>query len=113
VDPLKVLVVDDDDSVRNVLTIALSVEDGVGEVRTANDGNDALRVCSEFHPDVVVLDYEMPEMDGGTAATHIRAIYPDARIVAFSGVLEKKPEWADDYLLKGNLPDFPFLAAGA
>jgi chemotaxis response regulator CheB len=109
---LKVLVVDDDDSVRNVLTIALSVEDEVGEVRTANDGNDAVRVCSEFRPDVVVLDYEMPEMDGKTAASHIRRLHPAARIVAFSGVLEGKPEWADDYLLKGSLPDFPFLARG-
>lgn len=113
VSALRVLVVDDDDSVRNVLTIALSVEDGVGEVRSASDGNDALKICSEFCPDVVLLDYEMPEMDGGEAAGHIRRIHPGARIVAFSGVLERKPEWADDYFLKGNVPDFPFLAKGA
>ena len=102
---IKVLVVDDDASIRRVLSIALSVTDGVGEVREAIDGTDALDVCRSFAPDVIFLDYWMPEMDGETAAGTIRELCPSARIVSFSGVLETKPSWADQHFTKGELPD--------
>lgn len=103
--PVKVLVVDDDASIRRVLRIALSVADGVGEVREAVDGTDALEVCRSFTPDVIFLDYWMPGMDGEMAAGTIRQLCPLARIVSFSGVLETKPSWADDHFIKGEMPD--------
>lgn len=103
-DPVSVLVVDDDASIRALFEIALSVEDGIGEVRVAVDGRDALRVCREMEPDVIVLDYQMPEMDGRTAAGFIRDACPTAAIVAFSGVIDDKPSWADYYWQKGDLP---------
>ncbi len=110
---LKVLVVDDDTSIRTLLSIALSVEDGVGEVREATDGSDALRVLEEFHPDVVLLDYWMPRMDGARVAPLIRESHPNVKIVAFSGVLEERPPWADAYYTKGTLPDIGRLLLGA
>lgn len=100
--PLKVLLVDDDASVRQLLKVALSLEEGFGEVREASDGVDALKVCTEFKPDVIFLDYWMPQMDGSEAATHIKELYPDARIVVFSGVIESTPEWADACVVKGR-----------
>ena len=103
--PVSVLVVDDDASIRALFEIALSVEDGIGEVRVAADGRDALRVCREMEPDVIVLDYQMPVMDGRTAALHMRAACPTAAIVAFSGVIDDKPAWADYYWPKGDLPN--------
>lgn len=102
---VKVLVVDDDASIRHVLSIALSVADGVGEVRVANDGTEALEVCRAFAPDVIFLDYWMPGMDGETAAGTIRELCPSVRIVSFSGVLETKPPWADEHFIKGEMPD--------
>lgn len=110
-DPLKILLVDDDDAVRHVLKIALSVEEGIDEVREAADGDDALRIVHEFKPDVIFLDYWMPRMDGRTAAGRIRQVHPEARIIAFSGVLEEKPEWADGYFVKGELPDVEAVLA--
>lgn len=104
-DPVSVLVVDDDASIRALFEIALSVEEGIGEVRVAANGRDALRVCQDFEPDVIVLDYEMPVMDGRTAAQHIRHICPTAAIVAFSGVIDDKPVWADHYWPKGDAPN--------
>lgn len=103
--PVSVLVVDDDASIRVLFEIALSVEEGIGEVRVASNGRDALHVCSEFEPDVIVLDYQMPVMDGRTAAGLIRDVCPTAAIVAFSGVVDDKPPWADYYWPKGDLPD--------
>jgi CheY-like chemotaxis protein len=101
-EPLNVLVVDDDPSIRMLLRIAFTVEEGFGDVREAADGDEAIRVCREFRPDVVLLDYWMPSMDGGAAASHIKKLHPSARIVAFSGVVEGKPEWADDFVVKGR-----------
>ena len=102
---VKVLVVDDDDSIRRVLSVALSVAEGVTEVREAIDGSDALEVCRTFAPDVVFLDYWMPAMDGEVAAGTIRRMCPGAHIVSFSGVLERKPFWADQHCTKGEMPD--------
>jgi YesN/AraC family two-component response regulator len=99
---VNVLLVDDDASVRRLLKVALSLEEGFGEVREACGGADALRVCTEFKPDVIFLDFWMPEMDGRATATRIKELYPDARIVVFSGVVESKPEWADACVVKGR-----------
>jgi chemotaxis response regulator CheB len=106
---LNVLVVDDDPSIRMLLRIAFTVEEGFGEVREAADGAEAVRVCGEFRPDVVLLDFWMPAMDGDTAAARIKELHPSARIVAFSGVIEGKPEWADDFVVKGRVPGLDSL----
>jgi CheY-like chemotaxis protein len=103
--PLRVLIVDDDRSIRDILLIALSVEEGVGEVMSAGDGNEAVTVARDFLPDVVVLDEQMPEMTGGEAAAEIRRMAPRTRIVAFSAALQTKPDWADEYFVKGAMPD--------
>lgn len=112
-DSVSVLVVDDDASIRALFEIALSLEDGIGEVRVACDGLDALRVCKEMEPDVIVLDYQMPVMDGRTAAGLIRDVCPTAAIVAFSGMVDDKPVWADYYWPKGDLPQLAELTTFA
>jgi chemotaxis response regulator CheB len=108
-EPVKVLLVDDDAAIRHLLKVALSLEDRVGEVREATDGVDALRVCRDFEPDVIFLDYWMPEMNGQAAAAHIREMHPAARIIVFSGVVESKPEWADRFFTKGTSPSLGIL----
>ena len=102
---VNVLIVDDDNTIRDLLRAALSVEDNIGEVRAASGGRAAVEACSEFTPDVVVLDYDMPGKDGSATADELRELHPAARIIAYSGMLERKPEWADDYYVKGDLPD--------
>lgn len=109
VEALKVLVVDDDRSIRNLLDIAFSSEEGVGEVRSAANGLEAVALCADFSPDLVVLDYWMPTMDGETAAGRIRELHPQVRIVAFSGTLDEKPAWADELYVKGDLPDLELV----
>jgi CheY-like chemotaxis protein len=89
--------------------VALVHEDGVGEVREATNGSDAVAMCRERAPDVVVLDYWMPVLDGGRAARQIRIDNPHVRIIAFSGVLQGTPDWADHSFLKGELPDLELV----
>ncbi len=103
------LIADDDAGIRSFLRVALRHEDGVGEVREAANGSDAVAICREWAPDVVVLDYWMPVLDGGAAARQIRRVNPNVRIVAFSGVLQGTPEWADHSFLKGEIPDLELV----
>ena len=105
---MNVLVVDDDAAIGRVLTLALEAEESVDDIRVVKSGQAALE-CGDFQPDVIILDYWMPGMDGAEAAVKIREMFPDARIVAFSAALDTKPEWADDYYQKGDLPDLQVL----
>ena len=104
-----VLVIDDDLGVQKVLAAALSVEEEVDEIRVVSSGAQALEMCPTFMPDVIVLDYWMPGMGGQEVAAEIRKRYPKARIIAFSGVLEEKPDWADGHYVKGDLPDLHMI----
>lgn len=106
---MNVLVVDDDATIGRVLTIALSAEDAVDGIRVVTSGAAALTGCNDFRPDLVILDYWMPGMNGSEAAPKIREKYPDAKIVAFSAELEEKPGWADEFFPKGDLPDIHLL----
>ena len=104
-----VLVIDDDETIRRVLGAALEAQEDVGEIKLAASGPDALSIEGDFVPDVVVLDFWMPGMTGEEAAEELRKRYPEARIIAYSGVLEEKPDWADDHYVKGDLPDLDKL----
>lgn len=68
----KVLVVDDTDHVRNMLVDMLEL-DGFTVVGQAASGADAVAMVDDANPDVIVMDYKMPGMDGLSAARAIRA----------------------------------------
>jgi len=71
-----VLVVDDSSFMRKSLTHILESDDLLAVVGTAADGKEAIRKVKQLHPDVVLLDIEMPVMDGLAALAHIMAECP-------------------------------------
>jgi len=73
---VKVLVVDDSSFMRKSLTHILESDRSIEVVDTAADGEDAIRKVKQRHPDVVLLDIEMPVMDGLAALAHIMAECP-------------------------------------
>ena len=76
---MKVLIVDDNSYVRQMVKNHLvGIAD---ETFECEDGEDALDAYKEFHPDYVLMDWEMKRMDGLTATRNIISDYPDAKIV--------------------------------
>lgn len=99
-----VLLVDDDDEVRHALRLLFEVEE-FRVVAEAANGVDAVTQAMRHEPEFVVLDYLMPHMDGEATARLLRTLVPRTRIVAFSAVLESKPDWADAFLNKSHIAE--------
>jgi DNA-binding NarL/FixJ family response regulator len=98
--PIRVLIADDQRVVREGLTMLVGLIDDVEVVGTARDGNEAVERAQREHPDVVLMDLRMPEMEGAEATRLIRAALPDTQVLVLT-------TYADDDSL------FPALQAGA
>ena len=99
-----VLIVDDDEEIRHVLRLLFETE-GMDVIGEAANGVEAVTFALKHQPDFVILDYRLPRLDGEGAAEILRAIAPTSRIVAFSALLDVKPEWADAYLNKARISE--------
>lgn len=81
---LRVMVVDDLPEIRFLLEVALSREPQVRLVGEAENGRDAVQKMELLRPDVVVMDLQMPVMDGAEATRAIKAQWPQVEILAFT-----------------------------
>ncbi len=107
-DEVRVVVVDDSAVIRRVLAGVIKQAAGVTLVGQAINGREALTVIETEHPDVVVLDVEMPVLDGLGALREAKRRWPGLPIVMFStlteagaaATLKALSEGADDYLTK-------------
>lgn len=81
---IRLLVVDDHFVVRIGLTSALNLEPDMIVVAEAKDGREAVAAYEQHQPDVVVMDYQLPHLNGAEATTAIRQHFPDARIIILS-----------------------------
>jgi len=73
---IKVLIVDDSSFMRKALAHIMASAQSIEVIGTAADGQEAIQKVNRLHPDVVLLDIEMPVMDGLTALVHIMAEHP-------------------------------------
>ncbi len=103
----RVLAVDDDDAILEML-VELLERDGRFEVRVARGGYEAGMMTQQFHPDAIVLDYKLPDIDGTRVCQIMRSNpdFADTKIIMISGVADPdeiaalRASGADDFLKK-------------
>jgi two-component system, NarL family, response regulator LiaR len=86
---IRVVIVDDHFMVRDGLKIFVDVLPDMECVGEASDGNEAIRVCQQVRPDVVLMDLVMPGMDGVSATEAIRKQLPETRVIALTSFVDK------------------------
>jgi two-component system chemotaxis response regulator CheB len=97
----RVLLVDDSAFFRKVVTDGLGADPQIEIVGSASNGRLALSRIPQVNPDVVILDVEMPEMDGLQTLGALRRIYPKLPVVMFSSLTERGAQTTVDALLLG------------
>jgi DNA-binding NarL/FixJ family response regulator len=83
--PITILIVDDERTFGEALQLALRQEKDLKVIDVAVDGDAAMRVVDEQHPDVVIMDVAMPGMNGIEATRRIKEGDPDAQVLILSG----------------------------
>ena len=105
---MKVLIVDDDPLIRKSLSLMLAREADITVTGTAANGAEALTMCEENQPDVILMDIRMPGVDGISATGSIKKAYPHVRIMMLTTFDDKQNiqqalmAGAEGYLLKTN-----------
>lgn len=85
---IDVVLVEDNDVFREALELMLSVTPDVRVVASVPDGRSALEVCQALEPDVVLMDYRLPELDGVETTAGVRTVCPGASVVVLTAGVE-------------------------
>lgn len=85
---IRVLVVDDHAVVRSGIEYSLLALDDIVLVGSVASGAEAVRVCGQLHPDVILMDMMMPEMDGVAATREVLRCCPHAQVIALTSFQE-------------------------
>ena len=104
----RILIVDDIPQVREDLRTLLTLAGDIEIVGEATNGMDAIRKVEVIHPEVVLMDLEMPVMDGYEATRQIKALFPSCRVVALTvhgyeeARLKANQSGVDAFIVKGE-----------
>jgi DNA-binding NarL/FixJ family response regulator len=106
--PLSILLVDDHEIMRQGLRMLLEKQSDMEVIGEANNGEKAIQLADELSPDVIVMDVNMPGLDGANATRQIKIHHPDIKVVALSMhskkgfIVEMLKAGASAYVLKEN-----------
>lgn len=104
----RIMLVDDDDSLRALVSMTLPRDHFV--VVEAHDGKEALELLGEQTPDLLVLDWKMPEASGEEVLTFVKAEYPDLPVIVLTADQQPRERevagslGADEFLTKPFSP---------
>ena len=88
--PIRVMIVDDHAVVRSGLSAFLLASGDFELVAEARNGEQAVRLCQQAQPDVVLMDLMMPGMDGPSATRQIRSLRPDTQVIALTSFKDRE-----------------------
>lgn len=78
-----ILIVDDEPTIRWILRVTLEGRDF--NVLEASSGEEGVSVAKQVKPDLIIMDYKMPDMNGWTATEKIKLLYPDIIVIGHTG----------------------------
>jgi len=87
--PIRVMIVDDHNLVRDGIKLLLSTYDELEIVALAENGQQAIDFCSQANPDVILMDIVMPGIDGPSATERILQESPEVKIITLTSFLEE------------------------
>ena len=87
--PIRVVLVEDNQMFRETLQLLFELRTDIDVVATVASGNKADQVCREVLPDVVLMDYRMPGMNGAQATEAVLAASPDSRVVCLTASVSR------------------------
>jgi NarL family two-component system response regulator LiaR len=87
--PIRIMIADDHAMVRSGLRLFLSSEDDLEVVAEAGDGQEAIDLCPDARPDVILMDIVMPVLDGPAATAQIRRDFPQIQVIALTSYLQE------------------------
>ena len=96
---IRVLICDDQTVVREGLAAILSTDDEIEVIGLARNGEEALALVAEGHPDVVLMDLNMPVMNGVRATQRLRRDYPTVRVLVLTTYADEA--WVIDAIRAG------------
>ena len=82
--PIRVVLVEDNQVFRNGLELVLGLRSDIEIVGAAEDGTEAVKLASELRPDVILMDYRLPGMDGVEATAAVLEAYPGAAVIGLT-----------------------------
>ncbi|HEY9694140.1 MAG TPA: response regulator transcription factor [Oculatellaceae cyanobacterium] len=89
---LRVGIVDDHELTRAALKLALLQDSSLEVIFSATNGNEAIEMVKEHDPDVVIIDLQMPSLDGLSASTYIKTLNSKTKIIIYSSVEDPQVE---------------------
>lgn len=82
--PIRVLIVEDNKAFRETLHLLFQLRPEIRVVGSVSSGNEAVGACLEHAPDVVLMDYRMPGMNGAEATRAVRSACPETQVVCLT-----------------------------
>jgi NarL family two-component system response regulator LiaR len=98
-EPIRVMTVDDHQILRGGLRFLLLAFDDIALVGEARSGPEALSLCGQIHPDVVLMDMMMPGMDGAATTRAIKDKHPEIQVLILSSFSDA--DWVRDAMRAG------------
>ncbi|HSL65738.1 MAG TPA: response regulator transcription factor [Gaiellaceae bacterium] len=88
--PIRILLVEDNEVFRETLELLLGMRTDVEVVASVGDGGEAVPACREHRPDVVLMDYRLPGLDGVQATAAVREACPDTAVVCLTASINPR-----------------------